>query len=113
MRILVFGAGVIGSVYAAHLLRAGHEVTLLARGQRLADLTASGLVVENAESGHPGGPAGHCRGHPRARWPIRPGAGCGMSRAVGRDDAGPVKIQTYSNHVRISFMSLFTDTPAT
>lgn len=51
MRILVFGAGVIGSVYARHLLRAGHQVTLLARGRRLADLTASGLVLENAESG--------------------------------------------------------------
>ena len=37
MRILVLGAGVIGSVYAAKLLQAGHEVVLLARGHRLAD----------------------------------------------------------------------------
>lgn len=51
MRILVLGAGVIGSVYAGHLLRAGHEVTLLARGRRLADLTASGLIIDNVESG--------------------------------------------------------------
>jgi 2-dehydropantoate 2-reductase len=51
MRILVVGAGVIGSVYAGHLLRAGHEVTMLARGRRLADLTESGLVLDNAESG--------------------------------------------------------------
>jgi len=51
MRILVLGAGVIGSVYASKLLAAGHEVVLLARGRRLADLQASGLVMEEAESG--------------------------------------------------------------
>ncbi|MEO6955926.1 MAG: 2-dehydropantoate 2-reductase N-terminal domain-containing protein [Antricoccus sp.] len=51
MRILVFGAGVIGSVYAANLLRASHEVTLLARGRRLEDLRTHGLILDNAESG--------------------------------------------------------------
>jgi 2-dehydropantoate 2-reductase len=47
MRILVMGAGVIGSVYAGHLLQDGHDVELLARGQRLADLTERGLVLED------------------------------------------------------------------
>src|SRR5215472_13710385 len=51
MRALVVGAGVIGSVYAGRLLRAGHHVMMLARGQRLADLRAHGLVLENAETG--------------------------------------------------------------
>ena len=51
MRVLVLGAGVIGSVYAARLLRAGHHVVMLARGQRLADLRGHGLVLENAETG--------------------------------------------------------------
>jgi 2-dehydropantoate 2-reductase len=51
MRILVVGAGVIGSVYAGKLLEAGHEVLLLARGRRLSDLQAHGLVLEDAESG--------------------------------------------------------------
>lgn len=51
MRILVLGAGVIGSVYAGKLLAAGHEVVLLARGQRLADLQADGLILDDAESG--------------------------------------------------------------
>jgi 2-dehydropantoate 2-reductase len=51
MRILVVGAGVIGSVYASKLLDAGHEVVLLARGRRLSDLQAHGLVLEDAESG--------------------------------------------------------------
>ena len=51
MRILVLGAGVIGSVYAGHLLQAGHDVALVARGRRLTDLRAHGLVLEDAESG--------------------------------------------------------------
>lgn len=51
MKILVFGAGVIGSVYAGKLIQAGHEVTLLARGRRLTDLRSVGLLLENAESG--------------------------------------------------------------
>ena len=51
MRVLVLGAGVIGSVYAGKLLRAGHEVVVLARGHRLSDLQAHGLVLQDAESG--------------------------------------------------------------
>lgn len=51
MRILVLGAGVIGSVYASKLLAAGHEVVLLARGRRLTDLQSCGLVMEETESG--------------------------------------------------------------
>jgi 2-dehydropantoate 2-reductase len=51
MRILVMGAGVIGSVYAGKLAEAGHEVVLLARGRRLADLQTHGLVLEDAQSG--------------------------------------------------------------
>jgi 2-dehydropantoate 2-reductase len=51
MRVLILGAGVIGSVYAGKLLQSGHQVVMLARGQRLADLRAHGLVFEDAESG--------------------------------------------------------------
>jgi len=51
VRILVVGAGVIGSVYAGKLVTAGHEVVLLARGRRLVDLQASGLILEDAQSG--------------------------------------------------------------
>jgi 2-dehydropantoate 2-reductase len=50
MRILVFGAGVIGSVYAAKLIEAGNEVTFLARGRRLTDLQNQGLVVVDAHT---------------------------------------------------------------
>jgi 2-dehydropantoate 2-reductase len=51
MRILVLGAGVIGSVYAGKLQQAGHDVVLLARGRRLSDLQTHGLVLEEAQSG--------------------------------------------------------------
>jgi ketopantoate reductase len=34
MRILIYGAGVIGSVYGARLRQAGHDVVFLARADR-------------------------------------------------------------------------------
>lgn len=51
MKILVYGAGVLGSLYAARLQVAGHEVSILARGQRLADLREHGIVLEDARTG--------------------------------------------------------------
>ncbi len=51
MRILVYGAGVLGSLLAARLKEAGQEVTLLARGQRLAELREHGIVIEDALAG--------------------------------------------------------------
>ena len=51
LRILVLGAGVIGSDYAARLQTTGFNVTLLARGQHAADLRTSGLVLEDASTG--------------------------------------------------------------
>jgi pyruvate/2-oxoglutarate dehydrogenase complex dihydrolipoamide dehydrogenase (E3) component len=34
-KILIIGAGVIGSVYGAKLIKSGNEVSFLARGKRL------------------------------------------------------------------------------
>ena len=51
MRVLVFGAGPLGSLMAARLHEAGHEVSLLARGQRLDDLKSHGVVLRDEESG--------------------------------------------------------------
>ncbi|HEY6406463.1 MAG TPA: 2-dehydropantoate 2-reductase N-terminal domain-containing protein, partial [Ktedonobacteraceae bacterium] len=51
MDILVYGAGVIGSVYAARLQEAGQNVSLLARGQRAVSLRAHGIQLENASTG--------------------------------------------------------------
>jgi 2-dehydropantoate 2-reductase len=51
MKILVYGAGVIGTLYAARLARAGHDVTVLARGARLQQIDRHGLVVEDIATG--------------------------------------------------------------
>ena len=51
MRILVFGAGNIGCLYAALLARSGQDTTILARGDRLTDLRRRGITLENGGSG--------------------------------------------------------------
>lgn len=51
MKILVIGAGVIGTLYGGRLALAGHDVTVLARGKRLAQIAARGLLLEDALSG--------------------------------------------------------------
>ncbi len=43
MRLLIYGAGVIGSLYARLLWEAGFDVTLYARGRRLHQLQTNGL----------------------------------------------------------------------
>jgi 2-dehydropantoate 2-reductase len=44
MKILVFGAGVIGSLYAARFASAGFDTVLFARGKRLEALREKGLL---------------------------------------------------------------------
>ena len=44
MRVLIYGAGVIGSLYAALLSEAGVDITVYARGKRLRDLQTKGLL---------------------------------------------------------------------
>lgn len=43
MRILIYGAGVIGSLYGALLAEAGFDVSVYARGKRLESLSREGL----------------------------------------------------------------------
>ena len=66
-RILVIGAGVNGSVCAERLLTRGVNVTLLARGNRLAEIQTNGIVIEN--------PLNHKRrvAHVRAIGQLAPG----------------------------------------
>ena len=45
MRILVYGAGVIGSIFAGKLAASGEDVTVLARGKRLEELRQNGIVL--------------------------------------------------------------------
>ena len=44
MRILIYGAGVIGSLYAVLLKEAGYDTTIYARGHRLEALQNQGLL---------------------------------------------------------------------
>jgi 2-dehydropantoate 2-reductase len=47
MKVLVFGAGVVGSLFAAQLFRAGVPVTILARGKRYEDIARNGIVIDH------------------------------------------------------------------
>jgi 2-dehydropantoate 2-reductase len=51
MKILFYGAGPLGSLYAARLQDSGQEVSVLARGQHLADIREHGIVLEDAATG--------------------------------------------------------------
>lgn len=45
LKLLMVGAGGIGSYYAARLLESGHRVVLTARGAHLDALVSNGLKV--------------------------------------------------------------------
>jgi 2-dehydropantoate 2-reductase len=50
MRTTVVGAGAIGGLLAAALARAGHDVSVLARGKTLAAIRANGIRIIDGES---------------------------------------------------------------
>jgi 2-dehydropantoate 2-reductase len=45
MRFAILGAGALGTILGAHLSRAGHEVIMIARGERARILQRQGLVL--------------------------------------------------------------------
>ncbi|WP_339786343.1 2-dehydropantoate 2-reductase N-terminal domain-containing protein [Paenibacillus sp. FSL R7-0313] len=47
MKILVYGAGVLGSQLAQVLVRGGNDVTILARGKRAEELEKDGIVIRH------------------------------------------------------------------
>jgi 2-dehydropantoate 2-reductase len=49
---VLYGAGAVGGVIGARLHLAGHDVTLVARGEHLARIRADGLVLDTAEGRH-------------------------------------------------------------
>ena len=51
MNILVYGAGVLGSFYAARLKESGQNVSVLARGNRLVDMQKFGIIQEDPRTG--------------------------------------------------------------
>ncbi|MET0424117.1 MAG: 2-dehydropantoate 2-reductase N-terminal domain-containing protein [Actinoplanes sp.] len=50
MKLLVYGAGVLGSLFAARLHEAGQDVSLLARGERLTALRKHGVQLAEGTS---------------------------------------------------------------
>ncbi len=50
MKILVYGAGTIGSVFAGKLALSGYQITVLARGKRLVELKENGIVLFSPDS---------------------------------------------------------------
>jgi 2-dehydropantoate 2-reductase len=50
MKILVYGAGVLGSLYSARLHEAGDDVSILARGERLTALREHGVLLAEGDS---------------------------------------------------------------
>jgi 2-dehydropantoate 2-reductase len=51
MKFLVYGAGVLGSLYAAKLQESGQDVTVLARGRRLEQIREHGIVLVEEGTG--------------------------------------------------------------
>jgi ketopantoate reductase len=49
-RILVYGAGPLGSLFAARLQQGGNDVSILARGRRLAELREHGIVLVDVQT---------------------------------------------------------------
>jgi 2-dehydropantoate 2-reductase len=50
VKLLVYGAGVLGSLYSVRLHEAGHDVSLLARGERLTALREHGVLLAEGDS---------------------------------------------------------------
>ena len=49
MKVIVLGAGAIGAYYGGQLARAGHDVTLYARGDNLSAIRERGLEIKTPE----------------------------------------------------------------
>ncbi len=47
MKILIYGAGVLGSLLASQLTQIKEDVSILARGQRLTEIQKHGIIIEN------------------------------------------------------------------
>ncbi len=50
MHFVIVGAGALGSIYAAYLARDGHQVSLIARGERAAALAKHGIGVVGTDA---------------------------------------------------------------
>jgi len=50
MRLLVYGAGVIGSIFAGKLAKNGFNVNILARSNRYSEIVENGIILRNSLS---------------------------------------------------------------
>ncbi len=60
MQICVVGAGAIGGLVAARLLKSGHEVTVIARGETLHTIQRDGLTVRETDDSILSAKPTHC-----------------------------------------------------
>ena len=51
MKMLIVGAGVIGTVYGAHIAAAGNQVSVLSHGRRTEEVAAGGLRARDVLGG--------------------------------------------------------------
>lgn len=51
MKILIYGAGVIGSIFAGKLAKKGYDVTILARENRYNEIRENGIILHNPLNG--------------------------------------------------------------
>jgi 2-polyprenyl-6-methoxyphenol hydroxylase-like FAD-dependent oxidoreductase len=51
MRVLLVGAGVIGTVYGSHLAADGHQVSVLGHGPRTGEVARDGLAATDLDTG--------------------------------------------------------------
>lgn len=51
-KVLIYGAGAIGSIFGGKLALSGVDITLLARGKRFEELKSEGLILKNAINGN-------------------------------------------------------------
>ena len=87
MRIAVIGAGAVGGYYGGMLARAGHDVSVIARGAHLAAIRESGLTVRAT--------VGRFTVHPRAA--DDPGA-------IGPVDLILFAVKTYDNDTALPLL---------
>jgi 2-dehydropantoate 2-reductase len=87
MRVAVVGAGAVGGYYGAMLARAGHDVTLVARGAHLAAIRSRGLTVRAA----------------RGEFTVRPAA-VDAPFEVGPADVVLFAVKTYDNDTALPML---------
>jgi ketopantoate reductase len=79
VKVLIVGAGVIGTVYGAHLAAAGNTVSVLSHGGRTDEIAAGGLSARDVAGGE----------HARPETAVVPDAS-GEMRALGHDMAARI-----------------------